>query len=78
MIIINIFFLNFHSVREIKFVTDSMIGSLGRVLRQVGIDTIILKGEFVDHDECVRYSQNENRIILTASKSLWIRVIINA
>ncbi|KAG5683881.1 hypothetical protein PVAND_013142 [Polypedilum vanderplanki] len=57
------------SIREIKFVTDYMICGLGRILRQVGIDTIILKGD-VQYDECIKYSQNENRIILTASKSL--------
>lgn len=51
-----------------------MIGSLGKTLRQVGIDTIILKGDFIDHDQCIRYSQNEDRIILTGSKPLCIRV----
>lgn len=51
-----------------------MIGSVGRVLRQMGIDTIILKGELIDHDECIRISQNEDRVILTASKPLFARV----
>jgi uncharacterized protein with PIN domain len=60
-------------VNGIKFVTDYMIGGIGRVLRQMGIDTIILKGNFLDHDECIRISQNEDRIILTASKPLFHR-----
>lgn len=60
-------------VNGIKFVTDYMIGGIGRVLRQMGIDTIILKGDYVDHDECIRISQNEDRIILTASKPLFHR-----
>lgn len=51
-----------------------MIGGVGKILRQVGIDTRILKGDYVDHDECIKYSQNENRIILTASKPLCSRV----
>lgn len=51
-----------------------MLGSIGRVLRQLGIDTIILKGESIDHDECIRISQNEDRVILTASKPLFTRV----
>lgn len=53
-----------------------MIGSVGRVLRQMGIDTIILKGEINDHDECIRISQNEDRVILTASRPLYTRVSI--
>lgn len=40
----------------------------------MGIDTIILKGEINDHDECIRISQNEDRVILTASRPLFIRV----
>jgi uncharacterized protein with PIN domain len=49
-----------------------MLGSIGRILRQVGIDTVILKGDFSDHDECIKYSQREDRIILTASKQLLV------
>lgn len=61
-------------VNGIKFVTDYMLGGIGRVLRQIGIDTIILKGDYVDHDECIRISQKQDRIILTASKPLFHRV----
>lgn len=49
-----------------------MIGSIGRMLRQVGIDTVILKGDYADHDECVKFSQKDDRVILTASKQLLI------
>lgn len=63
------------SVRDIRFVSDYMIGSIGRVLRQIGIDTVILKGEPAEHDYCIKYSQKEDRIILTASKQLLSYVI---
>lgn len=49
-----------------------MIGSVGKILRQVGIDTVILKGDYPDHDECIKYSRKEDRIILTSSKQLLI------
>jgi uncharacterized protein with PIN domain len=49
-----------------------MLGSIGRILRQVGIDVVILKGDYADHDECIKYSQKEDRVILTASKQLLI------
>ncbi|CRL04117.1 CLUMA_CG017229, isoform A [Clunio marinus] len=60
------------NVNEIRFVTDFMIGSIGRLLRQIGVDTIILKGDSADHDECIKYSQRDDRIILTASQQLFI------
>lgn len=47
-----------------------MLGSLGRILRQVGCDTVIMRGTFVDHDECIRASMKDDRVILTASKQL--------
>lgn len=65
----------FFSVREIRFVTDYMLGSVGRILRQVGIDTVVLKGDFADPDECIKYSQREDRIVLTASKQLMINKV---
>jgi uncharacterized protein with PIN domain len=49
-----------------------MIGSIGRILRQVGIDTVILKGDYADHDECIKYSQKEDRVVLTGSKQLLV------
>lgn len=52
-----------------------MIGSVGRILRQVGIDTVILKGDFADHDECIKLSQKEDRIILTASNQLMVNKV---
>lgn len=54
-----------------------MIGSVGRKLREIGVDTFIMKGEFVDHDQCIRISQNDDRVVLTASKPLFIRVSLN-
>lgn len=60
------------TVAGIRFVTDFMIGSIGKMLRQVGIDTVILKGDYADHDQCIKFSQKEDRIILTASKQLMI------
>lgn len=51
-----------------------MLGSIGRMLRQVGIDTVILKSDLPDTDECIKFSQREDRIILTASKQLAARV----
>jgi uncharacterized protein with PIN domain len=51
-----------------------MVGALGRALRQIGVDTFILKGDYVDHDQCIRISQNEDRVVLTASKPLFTRV----
>ena len=65
----------FFSVRQIRFVTDYMLGSIGKVLRQIGIDTWILKGDIADHDECIKYSQREDRIVLTASKQLMINKV---
>ena len=59
-------------VTSIRFVTDCMLGSIGKVLRRVGIDTVILNGNVDDHDECIKYSQKEDRIVLTASKQLMI------
>jgi uncharacterized protein with PIN domain len=59
-----------NSVHQIRFVTDYMMGSLGKLLRTIGIDTIILKGNFVDHDECIRISMGDDRIILTGSRQL--------
>jgi uncharacterized protein with PIN domain len=47
-----------------------MVGSLGKLLRTIGIDTVILKGNYVDHDECIRLSMKDDRIILTGSKQL--------
>lgn len=52
-----------------------MLVSIGRLLRQVGIDTVILKSDLPpDTDECIKFSQREDRIILTASKQLAARV----
>lgn len=64
-------------VSGVKFVTDYMLAGIGRILRQIGVDTIILKGDYIDHDECIRISQNQDRIILTSSKPLFHRVSIN-
>lgn len=49
-----------------------MIGSVGRLLRQIGIDTVILKGEPADHEECIKFSLRDDRIVLTASKQLLV------
>lgn len=53
-----------------------MLGSLGMHLRQIGIDTVILKGDNVDHDQCIKYSQREDRVILTSSGHLVTKVCI--
>lgn len=52
-----------------------MLGSVGRMLRQIGIDTVILKGDAADHDNCVKYSKRENRVILTSSKQLFVNKV---
>lgn len=52
-----------------------MLGSIGKTLRQIGIDTVILKGDIADHDECIKYSQREDRIVLTASRQLMVNKV---
>lgn len=52
------------NVNDVKFVCDTMLQGLGRLLRKCGIDTKILDNH-VDHMECVRDYENEKRYILT-------------
>ena len=40
-------------VRDIKFVCDNMLGGLGRELRRLGIDTVILNNES-DHTDVAK------------------------
>ncbi|XP_044262424.1 exonuclease mut-7 homolog [Tribolium madens] len=49
---------------SIKVVCDTMLQGLGKNLRRCGIDTAILEND-MDHMECVRYAQDEQRFILT-------------
>ncbi|XP_008191355.1 exonuclease mut-7 homolog [Tribolium castaneum] len=49
---------------SIKVVCDTMLQGLGKNLRRCGIDTAILEN-YMDHMECVRYAQDEQRYILT-------------
>jgi uncharacterized protein with PIN domain len=41
-----------------------MLQGLGKNLRRCGVDTAILENR-MDHMECVRYAQDEQRYILT-------------
>ncbi|XP_022903188.1 exonuclease mut-7 homolog [Onthophagus taurus] len=49
---------------QVKFVCDSMLQGLGKNLRRCGINTAILENN-EDHQECVRFYQDERRFILT-------------
>lgn len=52
------------TVNDVKFVCDTMLQGLGKLLRKCGIDTVILDNH-MDHMECVKYYDNEKRCILT-------------
>lgn len=49
---------------QIKLVCDTMLQGLGKHLRRIGVDCAILQNH-EDHKECVRFSQDENRFILS-------------
>jgi uncharacterized protein with PIN domain len=52
------------SATSFKVVCDTMLQGLGKNLRRCGVDTAILENR-MDHMECVRYAQDEQRYILT-------------
>ncbi|XP_063920032.1 exonuclease mut-7 homolog isoform X2 [Zophobas morio] len=56
--------LNQVPATSIKVVCDTMLQGLGKNLRRCGVDTAILENH-MDHMECVRYAQDEQRYILT-------------
>lgn len=55
-------------VYEIQFVTDSMLGGLGKTLRKCGIDCRILQVN-EHNDECIKIAVNEVRCIITRGQS---------
>ncbi|XP_017786013.1 PREDICTED: exonuclease mut-7 homolog [Nicrophorus vespilloides] len=49
---------------QVKVICDTMLQGLGKNLRKLGIDTLILSSN-ADHMECVRYYMDDARYILT-------------
>ncbi|XP_037077665.1 exonuclease mut-7 homolog [Pollicipes pollicipes] len=67
---------NARAIRPAAFraVCDTMVQGLGKKLRSIGADTVILEnGE--DHDTCVVLAQREGRIILTRGRALHRRMV---
>ena len=55
-------------IREIKFIADASVGTLAKMLRSLGFDTVFKK-DFTDK-EIVDLSLKEKRVILTRDKSI--------
>lgn len=55
----------FFSSLEIRFICDTMLLRLGKLLRSCGIDTILANNKDSSHDECVLLALQENRFILS-------------
>lgn len=60
-------------LNEIKFVADSMLGSVARKLRIFGFDTLYLA--HVEDSEILKMGVDQDRIILTADKEFFKRIV---
>lgn len=58
---------------EIKFVADSMLGSVARKLRIFGFDTLYLA--HVEDSEVLKIGVDQDRVILTADKEFFKRIV---
>lgn len=61
------------SSRSIAFLADAMLGSIARKLRIFGFDTLYI--EHVSDDEILRIGIEQNRVILTADRELFKRIV---
>ena len=50
---------------EVRFVVDSMVHRLGKLLRSCGIDTVLASSDDDSHDGCVHTALREGRSILS-------------
>ncbi|CAF0779065.1 unnamed protein product [Brachionus calyciflorus] len=53
------------SVKDLHFICDNMLGGLGRELRRLGVDTLILENE-LDHSEVAKIARRENRYAISS------------
>lgn len=60
--------------RSIAFLADAMLGSIARKLRIFGFDTIYI-AQAHDDDEILRIGIEQDRVILTADKELFKRIV---
>ena len=58
---------------EIKFVADSMLGSVARKLRIFGFDTLYVA--HLDDSEVLKIGVDQDRVILTADKEFFKRIV---
>src|SRR6185503_765174 len=58
---------------ELKFVADSMLGSVARKLRIFGFDTLYLA--HVEDNEVLKIGVDQDRVILTADKEFFKRIV---
>jgi uncharacterized protein with PIN domain len=62
---------------EIRFVADSMLGSVARKLRIFGFDTLYVA--HVEDSEVLKIGMDQDRVILTADKEFFKRIVkVNA
>ncbi|CAD5121311.1 DgyrCDS9838 [Dimorphilus gyrociliatus] len=54
------------SPQELRVVVDSMLAGLGRELRKIGIDAMIIENNHKAHYECAEIALKDNRIVLTS------------
>lgn len=58
---------------ELKFVADSMLGSVARKLRIFGFDTLYVA--HVEDSEVLKIGVDQDRVILTADKEFFKRIV---
>jgi uncharacterized protein with PIN domain len=59
--------------RNVAFLADAMLGNIARKLRIFGFDTVY--AEQVHDDEILKIGIEQNRVILTADKELFKRIV---
>ncbi|HYX72308.1 MAG TPA: Mut7-C RNAse domain-containing protein, partial [Nitrososphaera sp.] len=59
---------------SIAFLADSMLGSIARKLRIFGFDTLY-DAQVNDDDEILKIGMEQDRVILTADKELFKRIV---
>ncbi len=63
------FILSNYKLYDVKFIVDSMLGSLAKYLRFMGYDTYYVKSNVKD-DEILEICKRENRILITRDYEL--------